>query len=87
MVEGPSGTKREAIPCRVGRRPATILPVVAAVALAVAVPVSAQSLRRHGVTHVVEWLGTPGALPSDRSGWRRVHAGPDFTVWDVTTAR
>ncbi len=45
VVEGPSGTKREAIPCRVGRRPATILPVVAAVALAVAVPVSAQSLR------------------------------------------
>ena len=46
--------------------------------------VSAASLRRHGVTHVVEWLGTPGALAAAHDGWRLVHAGPDFRVWDVT---
>jgi hypothetical protein len=47
--------------------------------------VSAESLRREGVTHVVEWLGTPGTLPTSHDGWRLVHAGPDFRVWDVTT--
>lgn len=49
--------------------------------------VSAESLRRHGVTHVVEWLGTPGALARGHDGWRLVHAGPDFRVWNVTVAR
>ncbi|MGL5863550.1 MAG: hypothetical protein ACRCY9_20090 [Phycicoccus sp.] len=45
------------------------------------------SLRRHGVTHVVEWLGTPGVLPSSHPGWRAVHRGPSFVVWDVRAAR
>ncbi|MGL5927864.1 MAG: hypothetical protein ACRCY8_02905 [Dermatophilaceae bacterium] len=45
------------------------------------------SLSRHGVTHVVEWLGTPGALPMSRGGWRVVHRGPGFVVWDVRAAR
>ena len=49
--------------------------------------VTAESLRRHGVTHVVEWLGTPGALASSRDGWRILHSGPSFTVWDVSGAR
>jgi hypothetical protein len=46
--------------------------------------VSDESLRRHGVTHVVEWLRTPGALSTSHDGWRLVHSGPDFMVWDVT---
>jgi len=46
--------------------------------------VSADSLRRHHVTHVVEWLGSPGALASSHEGWRLVHSGADFRVWDVT---
>ena len=46
--------------------------------------VSADSLRRHHVTHVVEWLGTPGALARSHEGWRLVHSGADFRVWDVT---
>ena len=46
--------------------------------------VSAESLRRHAVTHVVEWLGTPGALASSHDGWRLVHSGPHFRVWHVT---
>ncbi|MGL5816768.1 MAG: hypothetical protein ACRCYR_04340 [Phycicoccus sp.] len=45
------------------------------------------SLRRHGVTHVVEWLGTPGMLPTSRTGWREVHRGSSFVVWDVSAAR
>ena len=45
--------------------------------------VSADSLRRHHVTHVVEWLGTPGALASSHDGWRLVHSGAEFRVWDV----
>lgn len=49
--------------------------------------VSADSLRRHGVTYVVEWLQTPGALAGPGEGWRLVHAGPDFRVWDVAGAR
>lgn len=49
--------------------------------------VTAESLRRHGVTHVVEWLGTPGALASSHAGWNLVHSGPSFTVWDVSGAR
>jgi len=49
--------------------------------------VTAESLRRHGVTHVVEWLGTPGALASSHAGWSPVHSGPSFTVWDVSGAR
>ncbi len=49
--------------------------------------VTAESLRRQGVTHVVEWLGTPGALASAHDGWRLVHSGPSFTVWDVSAAR
>ena len=48
--------------------------------------VSGASLRRHGVTHVVEWLGTPGTLPTSHDGWRLLHAGPSFRVWDVTAA-
>lgn len=48
--------------------------------------VSAESLRRHGVTHVVEWLGTPGALAAQHDRWRLLHSGPDFRVWDVTGA-
>jgi hypothetical protein len=46
--------------------------------------VSDDSLRRHGVTHVVEWLRTPGVLATAHDGWRLVHSGPDFRVWDVT---
>lgn len=46
--------------------------------------VSAASLRRHGVTHVVEWLGTPGALAAGHDGWRLLRSGTDFRVWDVT---
>ena len=49
--------------------------------------VSTPSLRRHGITHVVEWLGTPGALPTGHDGWRLAHSGSDFRVWDVTSAR
>ncbi|HSF99297.1 MAG TPA: hypothetical protein VLA55_11435 [Ornithinibacter sp.] len=49
--------------------------------------VTSDSLRRHGVTHVMEWLGSPGALARSRDGWRLVHSGPSFTVWDVTAAR
>ena len=49
--------------------------------------VSAASLRRHGVTHVVEWLGTPGALATGHDGWRLVRSGAAFRVWDVTAAR
>ncbi|HQA14404.1 MAG TPA: hypothetical protein PLX57_07630 [Ornithinibacter sp.] len=49
--------------------------------------VTAASLRRHGVTHVVEWLDTPGSLASRRDGWRLVHSGPSFTVWDVSGAQ
>lgn len=49
--------------------------------------VSPQSLRRTGVTHVVEWSGTPGASVADRTGWRLLHTGEHFTVWDVTTVR
>ena len=45
--------------------------------------VSADSLRRHRVTHVVEWLGTPGALATGHDGWRLVHSGAEFRVWDV----
>lgn len=45
------------------------------------------SLRSAGVTHVVEWLGTPGAPVTERTGWRRVHSGEHFAVWDVTTLR
>ncbi len=45
--------------------------------------VSADSLRRHGVSHVVEWLGTPGRPATGHDGWRLVHSGPDFRVWDV----
>jgi hypothetical protein len=48
--------------------------------------VSAESLRRQRVTHVVEWLGTPGTLPTRHDGWRLVHSGAAFRVWDVTTA-
>ena len=49
--------------------------------------VSGASLRRHGVTHVVEWLGTPGALPTGHDGWLLVHSGADFRVWDVAAAQ
>jgi hypothetical protein len=45
--------------------------------------VSADSLRRHRVTHVVEWLGTPGALATGHDGWRLVRSGAEFRVWDV----
>lgn len=48
--------------------------------------VSGASLRRHGVARVVEWLDTPGALPSARPGWVLLHDGPAFRVWDVTRA-
>jgi LysM repeat protein len=44
VVEGPSGSAREAVCCRASRRLAMILPA-AAIAVAVAAPVSAQSLR------------------------------------------
>lgn len=47
--------------------------------------VTPASLRRHQVTHVVEWLGTPGTLPTGHDGWRLVHSGPAFRVWDVTS--
>ena len=49
--------------------------------------VTTDSLGRHGITHVVEWLRTPGALPTSHDGWRRVYSGEDFRVWDVTAAR
>jgi hypothetical protein len=49
--------------------------------------VTADSLHRHGVTHVVEWLGTPGSLASAHDGWRLLHSGPSFTVWEVSGAR
>ena len=49
--------------------------------------ISAASLDRHDVTHVVEWLDSPGALAADRTGWRTVHTGTSFSVWDVTGAR
>lgn len=49
--------------------------------------VSGASLRRNGVTHVVEWLGTPGALPTSHDGWLLVHSGADFRVWDVAAAQ
>jgi hypothetical protein len=46
--------------------------------------VSTASLRRHGITHVVEWIDTPGQLASSHDGWRLVHSGANFRVWDVT---
>jgi hypothetical protein len=49
--------------------------------------VSAESLLRHEVTHVVEWLGTPGALATRHDGWRLVHSGTDFRVWAVTDSQ
>lgn len=49
--------------------------------------VTAASLRRHGITHVVEWLDTPGALASSRDGWRLVHSGQSLKVWDVSGAQ
>ncbi|MBM6403794.1 hypothetical protein JQN72_06005 [Phycicoccus sp. CSK15P-2] len=49
--------------------------------------VTADSLHERGVTHVVEWLGTPGELPDDRRGWVEVIATAHFRVWDVTSAR
>jgi len=49
--------------------------------------VSSLSLRRHGVTTVVEWLGTPGVLPTSHDGWQLVHSGAGFRVWDVTSAK
>ncbi|HMM94511.1 hypothetical protein [Phycicoccus sp.] len=48
--------------------------------------VSDESLRRHGVTRVVEWLDTPGALPVPGPGWVLLHGGPAFRVWDVSRA-
>ncbi|WP_299445424.1 hypothetical protein [uncultured Phycicoccus sp.] len=49
--------------------------------------VSPESLRRAGVTHVVEWLDTPGAPVADRTGWRVVLRGEHFAVYDVATRR
>lgn len=48
--------------------------------------VTGESLRRHGIVRVVEWLGTPGTLPASRRGWVLLHDGPDLRVWDVTAA-
>ena len=45
-----------------------------------------ESLRRHRVTHVVEWLGTPGPVVRSRAGWQVVIRGPHFVLWDVTAA-
>ena len=49
--------------------------------------VGPESLRRAGVTHVVEWLGTPGPPVADRTGWRLLHRGEHFAVYDVATPR
>jgi hypothetical protein len=46
-------------------------------------PMTAESLRHAGVDRVVEWLGTPGRLPSGHHGLRLVMASPEFLVWDV----
>lgn len=48
--------------------------------------VSGASLRSAGVTHVLEWVGTPGVLPTERPGWRLLVDAPDFRLWDVTAA-
>jgi hypothetical protein len=48
--------------------------------------VSTQSLRDAGVTVVVEWLRTPGALAESHDGWRLVVRTEDFVVWDVSSA-
>jgi hypothetical protein len=49
--------------------------------------VTADGLRRQGVTVVVEWLGTPGALARAHDGWRLLEETADFRAWDVTGAR
>ncbi len=48
--------------------------------------VTGTSLRDNHVTHVVEWLGTPGALAQERLGWTLVVDTPDFRLWDVSSA-
>ena len=48
--------------------------------------VSGASLRRQGVTRIVEWLDTPGPLAPARPGWVLLHDGPTLRVWDVSAA-
>lgn len=48
--------------------------------------VGSASLRSTGVTHVLEWLGTPGVLPAEHAGWRLLVDDPSFRLWDVTAA-
>ncbi|MEO7422611.1 MAG: hypothetical protein ABIU87_09480 [Ornithinibacter sp.] len=48
--------------------------------------VNGSSLRSAGVTHVLEWRGTPGALPFVHSGWLLVFDGPNYRLWDVSRA-
>ena len=39
------------------------------------------TLRRAGVDVVVEWKGTPGVLPAQHPGLRRVLQSAEFDVW------
>ncbi|MEO5608574.1 MAG: hypothetical protein ABIQ61_02330 [Ornithinibacter sp.] len=48
--------------------------------------VDGSSLRSAGVTHVLEWRGTPGALPVVHSGWVLVFDGANYRLWDVSRA-
>jgi hypothetical protein len=46
-------------------------------------PLDAAALRRAGIDRVVEWLGTPGPLPSAHRGLRLLLTTPEFLVWGV----
>jgi hypothetical protein len=46
-------------------------------------PLEAGALRRAGIDRVVEWLGTPGPLPSDHRDLRLLLATREFNVWSV----
>lgn len=50
--------------------------------------VSVSSLRAHRVTHVLEWLGTPGQLPDEVSkrGWQLVRDGSNWRLWRVNAS-
>jgi hypothetical protein len=45
--------------------------------------IDSAGLRRLGVRWLVEWLDSPGALPTEHPGMTRVLDGPHWRVWRV----